>query len=207
MGRRLRPWPSSGSLCCMGSGPAAVCTASGAPGEVDSEGSVESSVARAHLLAAVAAFVHAARDLDGITGIALLGSLVTAKPDPKDADLLVAAADDLDLTALAALARRLQGRAQQRNAGADVFLATPRGSYLGRICPWRECRPGLRLRCDALHCGRRPYLHDDLGAIRLPAALLAAPPIELWPRVAARVPVPADVEATLLAPLRRVARV
>ena len=111
---------------------------------------------RVHVLAAVAAFVHAARDLDGIAGIALLGSLATDKPDPQDADLLVAVADDLDLTGPARLARRLQGRAQQRNAGANVFLATPRGRYLGRTCPWRECRPGLRLRCDAVHCGRRP---------------------------------------------------
>lgn len=56
--------------------------------------------------------------------------------------------------------------------------------------------------CDALHCGFRPYLHDDLRAIRLPKALVAQPPIELWPQAVTRVPPPADVEALLLAPLR-----
>jgi hypothetical protein len=59
---------------------------------------------RAHLLAAVAACVHAARHLDGSAGIALLGSLATEQPDPQDADLPVAVADDPDLTGPASLA-------------------------------------------------------------------------------------------------------
>jgi hypothetical protein len=58
------------------------------------------------------------------------------------------------------------------------------------------------MRCDALHCGRRPYLHDDLATIQLSAALVAEPPLELWPHVAARVPIPDDVERELLLPLR-----
>ena len=44
---------------------------------------------RDRLLVGVRAFVHAARQLPGITRIALIGSLTTTKPDPKDADLLV----------------------------------------------------------------------------------------------------------------------
>jgi hypothetical protein len=56
--------------------------------------------------------------------------------------------------------------------------------------------------CDALHCGRRPYLHDDWETIRLNEALIAAPPIELWPEIVTRVSVPEDVERELVTPLR-----
>jgi hypothetical protein len=37
----------------------------------------------------------------------------------------------------------------------------------------------------------------------LPSALIAAPPIELWPEIVIRATIPPDVEAELLAPLRR----
>jgi hypothetical protein len=158
---------------------------------------------RAHLLAGVLAFTRAASRLDGVERIALIGSLATRKREPKDADLLVTVTDEVDLAPLAALGRKLRGHAQQRNLGGEVFLATPDGAYLGRVCPWRECRPGLRLACDARHCGRRRHLHDDLPAITLPASLIAAPPIELWPAVVTRAPTPADVEVGLLAPLRQ----
>jgi hypothetical protein len=43
-------------------------------------------------------------------------------------------------------------------------------------------RAGLRQSCDALHCGQRPYLHDDLNTLRLSTALIATPPLELWPK-------------------------
>ncbi len=36
--------------------------------------------------------------------------------------------------------------------------------------------------CDALNCGKRPYLHDDLEAIRLPEEAVRAA-LELWPTV------------------------
>ena len=55
--------------------------------------------------------------------------------------------------------------------------------------------------CDALHCGRRHYLHDDLQTITLRSALIAAPPIELWPSVVIRGRVPGDVQQLLIAPL------
>jgi hypothetical protein len=158
--------------------------------------------ARTRLIAEVLAFVCAARQLPGVARIALIGSLTTAKPDPKDADVLVTVTDDADLEPLATLGRKLQGHAQGFNRGGEVFLADPRGNYLGRTCPWKRCGPGIRMRCDALHCGRRPYLHDDLGAIRLPQALIAAPPIELWPEIVTRVPIPQDVEQGLVVPLR-----
>jgi hypothetical protein len=91
----------------------------------------------------------------------------------------------------------MAGHAQSLGSGADVFLANPRGQYLGRTCHWRECRPGIRARCDALHCGRRPYLHDDLQTVTLHKELVIAPPVELWPRIVARRPLPHNIKQVL----------
>jgi hypothetical protein len=153
---------------------------------------------RPFLLAEVAEFVRRARACPGVRRIALVGSLVTDKHNPKDADVLVTVDDDADLTELASAARKLKGRAQSQNKGADIFLANPSRRYIGRTCHWRECRPGIRASCDARHCGRRPFLHDDLDAIKLDSALTDCPPVELWPVVIRRVQVPGDVEEVLL---------
>jgi predicted nucleotidyltransferase len=150
---------------------------------------------RAGLLREGAAFVRAAAALPGVVRIAIIGSLTTDRVDPKDIDLLVTVADEADLVPLAAAARRLQGRAQSIGAGADVFLADPAGRYLGRTCLWRHCGPGWRASCDAWHCGRRPYLHDDLNTVCLAPALVVEPPLELHPAVVRRVKLPADLEA------------
>jgi hypothetical protein len=99
---------------------------------------------RAHLLAGVLAFTQAARRTPGVARIALIGSLATDKREPKDADVLVTVADDADLTLLAAHGRKLLGHGQSRNHGGELFLANPRGTYLGRTCPWTDCRPGIR---------------------------------------------------------------
>ena len=147
------------------------------------------------------AFVRAAQRLPGITRIALIGSLTTNKANPKDADLLVSVTDDTDLTSLARLTRKLQGHAQTINRGGEVFLADASNNYLGRICHWKECAPGIRMRCDALHCGRREYLHDDLETITLAQSVIAAPPLELGPEVIVRVPIPQDIEHGLLIPI------
>ncbi|MBI5030122.1 MAG: hypothetical protein HZB51_06310 [Chloroflexi bacterium] len=158
--------------------------------------------ARTRLIAEVLTFVRAARRVPGVTRIALIGSLTTDEPEPKDADLLVTVTDDADLAPLATLGRKLQGHAQGFNRGGEVFLADPQDNYLGRTCPWKQCAPGIRMRCDALHCGRRHYLHDDLETIRLAKELIAAPPIVLWPQIIAHVPIPADVEQGLILPLK-----
>ena len=113
--------------------------------------------------------------------------------------MLVVVADDADLAPLATCARRLQGQAQSFNRGADVFLADERGTYIGRTCHWRDCRPGVRQSCDALHCGRRPYLHDDLDAITLNSTIVLSPPVTLWPYVERRGELPADVEEVVAA--------
>jgi hypothetical protein len=153
---------------------------------------------REFLIGQVLVFVRHACHCPGVGRIALIGSLATSKPNPKDADVLVTVADDADLTSLATAGRRLKGKAQSRNSGADIFLANPSGEYIGRICHWRECRPFVRASCDARHCGRRAFLHDDVDDVSLESRLLREPPVELWPKVMRRVEVPADVESLLL---------
>jgi hypothetical protein len=171
------------------------------PSPVEESGSLLPSK-RARLIAEVLHFVRAAGKLPGVLRIALIGSLTTDEPNPKDADMLVTVTDDADLAPLAKLGRKLQGHAQGFNRGGEVFLADPEGNYLGRTCPWKRCGPGIRASCDALHCGRRHYLHDDLEAICLAKDLIAAPPLELWPEIVMRVPLPEDVEQALIVPLR-----
>lgn len=153
---------------------------------------------RAFLLSEVLEFVERAGNCAGVQRISLIGSLTTNKPKPKDADVLVVADDDADLGPLAAVDRRLKGRAQSKNAGADIFLSDASGKYIGRTCHWRECRPGIRMSCDARHCGRRSFLHDDLDTVTLDSALIKNPPIDLWPTVIRRVQVPSDTEEILV---------
>jgi len=154
---------------------------------------------RRHLLRAVLAFVGAASSLPGVRRIALVGSLATDKAVPKDADVLVTIDAAIDLGPLAEIGRRLQGTGGSINLGADVFLADMAGRYIGRICQYRVCH--MRVRCHAQHCGERQHLNDDLHIVTLGPALIASPPIELWPRIVRRVAVPADTEALLLAQL------
>ena len=112
-------------------------------------------------------------------------------------DLLIVVTDDTDLARLATHARRLQGTAQQVNCGADVFLADGQGTYLGRTRHWKDCRPGIRVACDALHCGRRPHLHDDLDVVRLSQDTIERPPVTVRPQVVRRCTLPSDVERAL----------
>jgi predicted nucleotidyltransferase len=156
---------------------------------------------RAVLLAEVRQFIERTRFFPGVRRIALIGSLATHKDDPKDADVLVTVDDDADLSQLATAGRRLKGHAQSRNSGADIFLADPGGNYIGRICHWRDCRPGIRASCDARHCGRRAFLHDDLDNITLDSSLIKLPPLELWPKIVRRVEIPSDVETQLVQPI------
>ena len=156
---------------------------------------------RRALLLAVRSFVRAAQVCPGVLRIALMGSLVTSKAIPKDADVLVTIDNMMDLTELASAGRRLKGSAQTINLGADIFLADTTGRYLGRICHYRECHP--RMACLAQHCGRREHLNDDLHVVTLSKELLARPPIDLWPNVVRRLTVPPDVETLLLTELER----
>jgi hypothetical protein len=153
--------------------------------------------ARQFLLAEAFRFVQAVGQLPGVLRIALIGSLLTAKADPKDVDLLITVSDGYDLAPLALAGRKLKGRAQGQNLGADIFLINPQSQYIGRTCQWRECAPGIRLACRADHCGRRPYLYDDLRVIKLSQDLVSKPPLELWPVVVSHAALPSDVQAWL----------
>lgn len=164
---------------------------------------IDGAAPRRHLLVAAVPFVQAASRVLGVTRVALIGSLTTAKVDPKDIDLLVTIADETDVSALDRLARQLQGRISTTARGlygADVFLADPAGRYLGRLCKHREC-PSVR-QCAARHCGRRPHLKDDLDLISLEPSLIAAPPVVLWPTITDQGVGPSDVETELLAARR-----
>jgi predicted nucleotidyltransferase len=164
-------------------------------------GSRSSAEVRGTLLELTRDFVLSARRTDRVHRIAVLGSLLTDKARPKDADVLVTIPADSELTQLARLGRRLKGSAQARlNSGADIFLADPSGRYLGRVCHYRECHP--RVLCRARHCGAVPHLADDLDLVDLPRDLILAPPLELFPHVVARVELPDDVERLLVAPFR-----
>ena len=157
---------------------------------------------RATLLDLTREFVLVARRTPGVLRIAILGSLLTAKPRPKDADVLVTITDGIDLGALAQLGRRLKGSAQAKlNSGADVFLANRSAQYIGRICHYRTCHP--RVLCRARQCGAVPHLADDLDVVNLSPELVVTPPLELFPEIVARVPLPSDVERLLVAPLRQ----
>jgi len=147
----------------------------------------------------VLAFVRAAKRCPGVRRIALLGSLATPKPVPKDADVLVTLDADIDLEELATVARRLKGRAGSINLGADIFLCDLDGRYFGRVCRYRECH--VRALCEAQSCGLRPHLNDDLHVVTLDPTLTRSPPFDLWPTVVRRHAAPDDVERLLLSRL------
>ena len=154
-----------------------------------------SPTTREVLIYAVAKFTAAASLLRGVTRISLLGSLTTPKPNPKDADVLVSIERNADIAELAALGRKLKGRAQHFNLGADIFLASSDGEYLGRTCSYRECHP--RVSCRGSSCGSGKHLCDDLRVVTLPLSLIAEPPVELWPQRLARCELPADTARLL----------
>ena len=65
-------------------------------------------------------FVHEAQRVPGVRRIALLGSITTPKPVPKDIDFLVTVTDSCDLAVLAVRSRGLKGRLQAHNLTADI---------------------------------------------------------------------------------------
>jgi hypothetical protein len=144
---------------------------------------------RGFLLALGIDFVRAIRGMEGIERIALIGSLCTDKPKPKDIDFLLSVRQGMDLAELARRARSLKGATQSISSGADIFLSEA-GRYIGRICGYRECYP--RVRCLALHCGLRPHLNDDLKNLHLKDSLIADAPLVLWPEWRFKPGVPGD---------------
>lgn len=106
----------------------------------------------------------------------------------------------MPLDILARITRQLLGKTLQTGDGcaADVFLCNPQGEYLGRICSWKACVPGIRQSCQAQHCERRTFLSDDLQNVQLDPALIAGPPLELWPEIITRADLPDDVREVLV---------
>jgi predicted nucleotidyltransferase len=151
---------------------------------------------REQLLSHLPWFVSAATKLSGIRRVSLLGSITTNKQDPKDIDFLVEVEEETDLEPLARLGRKLKGRAQQINRGADIFLTNPQGHYIGRTCHWKECWAGRRRKFDALNCGKRAFLHDDLATVTLSDAAVQSA-LELWPTLECRSGLPDDLERIL----------
>ncbi|MGE5805431.1 MAG: hypothetical protein ACM34M_06525 [Ignavibacteria bacterium] len=153
---------------------------------------------RENLIQLVLDFVIACRKIESIQRIAIIGSLLSEKKKPKDVDLLLNIPDDLELTKLAKISRTLQGKSGSIGGGADIFLANSNNEYIGRACIWKDCRFGARIRCDAINCGKRKYLHDDLNAITLKRELIDNPSLILFPSIIRNVPIPIDVEEGLL---------
>lgn len=78
---------------------------------------------RKSLLQGMLRFTVAVSGLPGVLKVALVGSLVTQKALPKDAEVLVTVNPDASLDRVAKARRKLKGFAQTRNSGADVFLS------------------------------------------------------------------------------------
>lgn len=151
---------------------------------------------RPYLLREVKHFVQSASQVPGVIRIALIGSLITDKIQPKDADLLVTIDRNIDIDSLAEAGRRLQGMGQSLGSGADIFLCSPTGEYLGRICSFRDCHP--RMRCSGSQCYLGTRICDDFKIVCLEKALIQDPPLELWPKLVRRQVLPEDVEELVI---------
>jgi len=153
---------------------------------------------RKNLIQLVYEFIISCKKIEAIQRIAIIGSLLSENEKPKDVDLLLTIPDDLELSGLARISRTLQGKSGSLGGGADVFLANLNNEYIGRICIWKDCRFGVRMRCDANNCGKRKYLHDDLNTITLKKELIDNPPLIIFPNIIRNVFIPLDVEEGLL---------
>ena len=158
---------------------------------------------REKLITAALDFAGKASRLDGVQQIALIGSITTDKPDPKDVDLLITVnLDTVDLPALAILGRQLKGSLQQINSGADIFLLDTHGKYIGRICHYRECPSATRTSCRGLNCSlpwQIPHLCDDLHDLDLNTqpATISTPPAVIYPNLIINHPLPDDLLSSL----------
>jgi len=151
------------------------------------------SPTRDQLISAALDFCQSVAALPGVERVAFIGSICTEKREPKDVDLLLTISPEVDMDQLAKLGRQLKGKTQRINRGADVFLSNSGGEYIGRTCHWRECRPGIRMACEALNCGRMQYLYDDLQNIEIGRYQIANPPLIVHPNVVVNTPIASDL--------------
>jgi len=154
---------------------------------------------RLRMLNVVKEFLPSIKRTNGVKFIGLIGSITRNSPQPKDIDLVVCVTPSADISELATIFRRIAGRMSQIGNGADMFVYDDEsGTYLGRVCPYKECVPGIR-RCDADHCGKRPHLKDDLSILRLPPFVRKDVPVELYPTLKYNPPeAPHDLSEVLL---------
>jgi hypothetical protein len=157
---------------------------------------IDSLTKRQKLLAHLPWFVRSVAKVPGVRRISILGSITTEKLKPKDIDFLVMIEDSADLESVARLGRKLIGRTGSDGGGADIFLTDTVGKYIGRTCSWKDCHPGARMSCEALNCGQRQYLYDDLQKVTLSNETVADA-LELWPTCQKRVGLPEDLETAI----------
>lgn len=160
--------------------------------------SSEQQKRRKILILSALRFVGDASRLPGVERIAIIGSICTTKPNPKDIDLLVTTTSSVDMAKLAKLGRRLKGKSQSINCGADIFVVDATGNYLGRTCRWSDCRTGIRMSCEALNCGRIQYLYDDTQNIRLDRKQILDPPVVVYPSLVVRTNIPKDLREQII---------
>ena len=68
------------------------------------------------------------------------------------------------------------------------------GHYLGRTCPWKDCRPGVCFPATpCIAAVSRAYLNDDPATLHLSDEMVTSAAVQLWPVVERRHPLPADV--------------
>lgn len=132
------------------------------------------------MLEVLGKFLPSLRALEYVERIGLTGSITTTKVEPKDIDMVVCTVAGSEISVLATIYRKMLGRLQSAGRGIDIFIFE-KGTYVGRPCQHRECAPGIRLSCKADHCGVRPYLCDDLKAVRLDSTTLTRLPVQLHP--------------------------
>jgi len=138
------------------------------------------SEVRHNMLEVLDKFLPSLRALRCVERIGLTGSLKTPKREPKDIDVVVCTITGSSLSELATIYRKMSGGLQSIGRGVDVFIFE-NGYYVGRLCRYRDCAPGIRASCAADHCGLRPYLCDDLSVVELYSTTLTRLPVQLHP--------------------------
>ncbi len=150
------------------------------------------SLERATLISAGVEFIERIRTIRGVSRIALVVSILTEKTNPKDIDFVLTVSSDADYRLIATIGSKLKGGVQARNLGADIFLATPEHNYIGRTCSHRQCH--YRAGCDGFDCRPNSWIKTDLHIISLDHALIAKPPLTIWPTLESNVALPNDIE-------------
>lgn len=98
-------------------------------------------------------FATKAQQFSSVLEVALTGSLAAGDPWPGDVDVALALHDLEDLVALAKAARQISSTTH----AWEVFVFGSGPDYLGRLCHRRDC-PTRKARCEAIDCGRTPFL-------------------------------------------------